>query len=328
MTLLVQQENLALGVDVGGTHLRVALVTPQGSIVRSVRQQLVERSPEEILDQLERGVEALKPPPGALPLGIGLAAQIWTSTGTVAVAPNLGWRNVPFGAMLRARFGPHVRMVNDLNAIAVGEARYGSGAGTADLVCIFVGTGVGMGAVCAGHVLEGANGLATELGHIKVASPLTGRLCGCGERGCLEAYTSGRYLPELFAEKIQAGLQSPLWDAHGGDLKGIDAEALDRAYSQGDAAAIALWEDVSTHLARAVGDVVTLFNPRVVVWGGGVLAWAPALKARVVELLPLYAARPAMAQVQLKATTLGDESGVLGAACLAWEAYAAAVSPR
>ena len=174
MERALAQETLAVGVDVGGTHLRVALITPAGQIVRSVRQKLSDRSPQDLLAQLERGIEALQPPPGPLPLGIGLAAQVEVATGHVVVAPNLGWNNVPFGRMLREHFGAHVRMVNDLNAIAFGETRYGAGLGVHDLLCVFVGTGVGMGAVVAGQVIEGADGLATELGHVKVASPETG----------------------------------------------------------------------------------------------------------------------------------------------------------
>ncbi|MEZ4273105.1 MAG: ROK family protein [Myxococcota bacterium] len=107
--------------------------------------------------------------------------------------------------MLAAQFGRPVRLVNDLNAICAGEAAVGGGQGSHHVMCVFVGTGVGMGAVSHGRVVEGADGLATELGHIKVQSPETGRLCGCGGRGCLEAYTSGRHLPALLQQKIDAG---------------------------------------------------------------------------------------------------------------------------
>ena len=124
------------------------------------------------------------------------------------------------------------------------------------------------------------------------------------------------------------GVPSPLFESVGGKLDELDAERLEVAFRAGDPAVVALWNDTIAHLASSVGNTITLFNPRVVVFGGGVLAWAPSIKAGLVAALPRFAGRPAMQHVQIRQTTLGDEAGVLGAACLAWESYAAAVSPH
>jgi glucokinase len=314
-------EPQAIGIDVGGTHLRAALLDKSGSIVQVVRHNLAGRTPEALLALLVKARAELKKTFDAidtLPMGIGLAAQIWLESGTVAVAPNLGWHNVPFGKMLADAFGERVRMVNDLNAIAVGEAAYGAGAGCKELVCVFVGTGVGMGAVVGGEVMEGADGLATELGHIKVGPLDNGRLCGCGERGCLEAYASGRHLPDLLAEKVAQGLPSPLFDAVKGKADKLTAGAIDAAAQGNDAAAAALWVDITEHLGRAIGNVVTLFNPSMLVLGGGVFAAAPHLRRACVQRLQQCAARPASTHLQVRDTTLGDDAGIIGAALVAF----------
>ncbi len=315
----------ALGVDIGGTHLRAALVDASGHIVHVVRHHLAGRDPAAMLDLMQtardqlRGVYAAA---DSLPMGIGLAAQLWLRTGTVAVAPNLGWRDVPFGAMLRQRWPIPIRMVNDLNAIAVGEAAYGAAQHCSEMACVFVGTGVGMGAVVGGQVVEGADGLATELGHVKVEPPSTGRRCGCGEQGCLEAYTSGRHLPELLAAQQAAGHACPLLKSVAGQLNKITAGSIETAYSSGDAAAQALWQVTASYLGRAIGNAITLFNPQRLVLGGGVFTAAPSLKALAIAQIKAYAAIPAQTNLQICSSTLGDDAGIVGAALLSTQTAA------
>lgn len=319
MTLSTKHhDGLRLGIDVGGTHLRVALVTGQGQVVAAQRQQLDARDPSALLLRMQEARSRL--PPEAqqpLPIGVGIAGQILVASGTVAVAPNLAWRDVPFGPMLARTFGQPVRMLNDLNAITLGEAVCGAGGGTQDVVCVFVGTGVGMGAVAAGQIVEGHDGLATELGHVKVDSVGSGRLCGCGERGCLEAYTSGRHLPDLLAAKVASGVKSPLFEGVQGDLSRLTAGYIEVGVSANDPGATALWDDVSALLARSIGDVVTLFNPNVLILGGGVLGAAPTLHRLVLERIRMYAARPAQRNLKICASVLGDDAGVIGAALAA-----------
>jgi glucokinase len=212
--------------------------------------------------------------------------------------------------------------VNDLGAITVGEAGRGAGRGATHAVCVFVGTGVGMGAVVGGRLLEGHDGLAAELGHAKVASPETGRRCGCGERGCLEAYTSGRHLPDLLAEKIDAGLESERW--HRGDdaIAKTNAAEIEEAAKAGDAAAQAVWQDAAEYLAEALGTVVAVLSPRVLVLGGGVLRLAPSLRERVGIRLQAYAPRPELGDLLVRDSELGDDAGLVGAGLLAHQSAA------
>lgn len=314
----VDRADLRLGIDVGGTHLRAALVDGRGRVLRSVRQLLTTRDPTALLALIHAtrqalGGEALED----LPVGVGLAGQIWTSSGTVAIAPNLGWREVAFGPMLSESFGQPVRLLNDLNAITLGEAVCGAGGGASDVVCIFAGTGVGMGAVMAGAMIEGADGVATELGHTKVTTDASARLCGCGEVGCLEAYVSGRHLPALLGELVAQGRISPLYARSRHDPSLLGADRIDEAASIGDPAAAALWDQVALTLARALGDCITLFNPKILVLGGGVWTSAPSLKERVRTLIGRFAARPAQRHLKIRDAALGDGAGAIGAALAA-----------
>lgn len=303
----------SIGVDLGGTNLRAAVIDASGNLVRSARRSLDDTSVDGCLRTLDAVFDELAPLDADWPIGVGIAAQVRAGSGDVAVAPNLGWRDEPFARRLQAHVGRRVRLVNDLNAIAKGESDVGAGQGTRHLVCVFVGTGTGMGAVVEGKLMEGWHGFATEIGHTKVASPETGRRCGCGQRGCLEAYTSGRHLPELFAEVRARGIPSPL----NPERMAMTAGAIERAGADGDPVAQVLWDEVGERLARAVGDVVTVFNPEVLVLGGGVLAAAPSLASRVRERLFAYAGVAQQQGLAVRASTLGDDAGIVGAALLA-----------
>ena len=306
--------DLRLGIDIGGTHLRAALVDGHGSVHAQVREQLSSRDPAGLLALIRAACAKLGPQAAApLPVAVGLAAQIWVATGTVAIAPNLGWREVAFGALLAEAFGRPVRLLNDLNAITLGEAVCGAGGGARDVMCIFVGTGVGMGAVVGGQVVEGADGVATELGHVKVETDINARHCGCGEVGCLEAYVAGRHLPALLGDLVMQGRPSRLWQAGSPLPERLGADQIDQAAAAGDIAAAALWDQVALALARSFGDCITLFNPRVLVLGGGVWTSSPGLRQRVRGLIGRFAGRPAQRHLRIEDARLGDAAGAIGA---------------
>ncbi len=311
---------VAIGVDIGGTNLRVALVDPTGKLVRSVKQPIASTAPKDLLAQLGAIVEGFPAAARRAPLAVGIAGFLLTASGVVINAPNLGWNDVPFGRLLRRKFGRPVRLVNDLDAITYGEARRGAGKGATDVACVFVGTGVGLGVVSGGRIVEGADGVATELGHIKVESPVTGRVCGCGERGCLEAYTSGRHLPDLLAERVAAGEPSPLFHDAGGDPQKLRAQDIEQAARHGEVAASRLWDDIGERLGFAIGNLVTLWNPRVLILGGGVLQSAPSLQRRTLKVFETVAWRTHRERVSIRPTKLGDDAGLIGAGLLAHDA--------
>lgn len=305
----------AVAVDLGGTNVRAAVVSQSGGVLESTRELVGEREPRALAGQIARLVTTLGAA-GDHPVTVAVAGSVWIETGVVLNAPNLGWREVPFASLLSEALGRRVRLVNDLNAIAYGEALVGAGRGAADVCCLFIGTGVGMGAVVGGRLLEGADGLAPELGHVKVASADVGRLCGCGQRGCVEAYVSGRHLPELLLEKVAGGAASELVAAAKDLVNPLRADAIDAAARRGDPAAVQLWDEVAERIAWAMGLCIMTLNPRVLVLGGGVLGSAPRLYELTMERLWRHAWAAFGTHLQVRPTALGDDAGIVGAALL------------
>jgi glucokinase len=318
-----------LGVDVGGTNIRAALVDRETGAVRAVEGRALEgRSPAEVVAAASRAIAAVAGRHGGAPfrrIGVGIAGQVLGKSGVVLNAPNLGWRDVPFGAMLGRELGVPVRVVNDLSAAAWGESRFGAARGVSDVLVVFVGTGVGSGIVVGGRLHEGARGVAGELGHVKVRPPRPGepaRPCGCGSSGCLEAYAGGANLAARVRSEVAAGAPTQILDLVGGDVSRITTAHVEEACAAGDGYARRLWDEVGELLATAVANAVTLLNPERLVLGGGVLRGSPTLREIVESRLPAAASPTAAAELTIAAAARGDEAGVVGAALLGSEGEA------
>jgi glucokinase len=316
---------LALGVDLGGTNARAAVVdTDSGEIVAAHKEPLKDRSPAAVVGVVRHAlVEAASAasvtPALAGRVGVGVAGQCLGATGVVMNAPNLGWRDVAFGELLSAELGVPVRVANDLAVAAWGEKRFGAAKGLDEVVLVFVGSGVGSGIIVGGRLHDGATGVAGEFGHIKVrpARPGTApRRCGCGEMGCLEAYTSGMNVAARVKEEIRAGARTAVADLAGGDPERVNASLVDDAYRAGDAYARELWGEVGELLGTAIANLVTILNPARVILGGGVLLGCPALGALVRSHFDEKVSRSATRGLTLEHAWLGDDAGVIGAAVL------------
>jgi glucokinase len=308
----------AVGVDLGATNARAALVdVERGQILAETKEpwpkDLSARAPETVAAIVGHAVHEVDPNNERFGVGIGFAGMLRGWSGVVVNAPNFGWREVDFRPMVRARVGERCELYNDLNAIAFGEAIYGSARGIADVVCVYVGTGVGGGIVIGGKLYAGATHLGGEIGHTKVVPG--GRLCGCGMRGCLEAYASGRHIQLRAQEELRGGERSLAVELAGG-IDQVHAGFLDEAARRGDFYAGRLWEEVSTLLGLALGNLVTTLNPSRLVMGGGVWQGAPELRRRAVARLFEFVNQPSREGFEVVDTALGDAAGMLGAAAL------------
>lgn len=292
---------LALGLDLGGTHTRAAVVDRvSGKIVASVKETHEDRSPEGVIASMARaaaGASKAAGIDGRLPVGVGAAAQL--DGDVVTNAPNLGWRNVPFGALLSARLGTAVKVVNDLKAAAWGELHHGLGRGQTDTYTLFVGSGVGSAIISQKQLVMGSGGLAGEVGHLKVVLE-GGRPCGCGENGCLEAYAGGVQLQKWMKE---CGLE-------GG------APELEALAHQGNAEAHRLWDFATSQLATVAANMVTALNPGTLVLGGGVLTRCPKMVERIVDTVGRKALAASRVGLKIGLASLGDDAGLVGAAML------------
>ena len=305
---------LAVGVDLGGTHARAALVAvAEGQILVETKKSWTDRNPETVAAIVGEAVREVDPGGKRVGVGIGFAGMLRGWSGVVVIAPNFGWHEIDFRSLLRRQVGERCELYNDLNAIAYGEATYGSARGICDVLCVYVGTGVGGGIVANGSLYAGATHLAGEIGHTKVVP--NGRQCGCGMRGCLEAYTSGRNIQKRAQEELRAGARSLAVELAGG-IDHVHAGFLDEAARRGDVYAHKLWEEVSTLLGLALANAVTLFNPARLVMGGGVWQGAPELRRRVPPRLLEFVNQPSREGFEIVDTHLGDTAGMLGAAAL------------
>lgn len=301
----------AIGIDLGGTNLRGAVVemeTDQATIVRQERRTVgADRDAEAVVRALAELVRELGGGE-SLPVGIGIAAMLRGTTGVVANAPNLGWRDVPFGRLAEAALGRPVWLENDVNVIVWGEQCFGAARGQADVLCVFAGTGVGAGAVCDGRLYRGAGNASLEFGHVKVVE--NGRGCGCGARGCVEAYAGGRHLVEQALER-----PSPvLLELVQGRLATVHAGHVDQAAQRGDEGARHIVEQAARWLGLSLANAVTLFNPACLLMGGTVWVGCPRLREQTLAYFQRLVNVPALEGLSIVDTLLGDDAGVLGAA--------------
>ena len=315
---------LALGIDLGGTNVRAALVDPDsGRIVAAHKSALSDRAPEVVAQAAaaaarDAAAQAGVDPAGLHAAGVGLAGQCLGASGVVLNAPNLGWRDVPFGALLTRALGVEARVVNDLSAAAWGELRFGAARGFSEVLVVFVGSGVGAGLVVRGRLVEGGHGVAGEIGHVRVAPPRGGapRRCGCGQMGCLEAWAGGMNLSARVREDLAAGAATAVRDVVGGDLAQVSPSAVEEAFVRGDAYARDLWEEIGELLGTAVANAVTLLNPARLILGGGVLAGCPGLAAATRRRLDAAVSPSAAIGLSVAQAAHGDDAGLVGAALL------------
>jgi glucokinase len=310
---------LAIGVDLGGTKIEVALVDRRGRVLRrTVAPTEAAQGATRVLQRTADLIEALATGEAAtLPVGVGVAGQVEPDSGVLLFGPNLGWRDEPLAAALKAATGRPVTVLNDVKAATVAEWQVGAGAGCDDLFCLFIGTGIGGGAVVGGRLMQGSGGTAGEVGHLTVDRH--GPLCGCGNYGCLEALASGSAITRRAREAVRDGGSwcEPLLTLAGGDPEAVEAQHVFAAATSGDPLARALLDDALDALAAGVGSILNAFNPALFILGGGVVEREAALLPALTRRLGRQALLAARRRVRFTRAELGNDAGVVGAALYA-----------
>lgn len=326
-------EEISLGFDLGGTNLRAAVFRGlRASLgkgddstepVASLREVIgSDRSPEAIVERVATMIPRLlkQAQLGALkiPIGIGFAGMLRGHAGMVANSPNYGWRDVPLGEMLRTRLGERysIAIYNDVNAITYGEYAFGAGVGIDDMLAVFVGTGIGGGAICSGRLLCGSNNTAAELGHTKVVIDSSALDCVCGLKGCIEAYVGGQRLQDRARAELGRGVLSEATRL-AGCAQQVNPGHLDAAAALGDDYALNLYSEVAPLLGLVIANAVTTLNPKRLVLGGGMLSRTPVLREHVLAAFEVAVNPPAQEGLEIVDTQLGERAGLLGSALLA-----------
>jgi glucokinase len=308
----------AIGIDIGGTKIAGGVVTEFGEIVDEERVATPAGDAGAIVDAVVEMVTSLQARhPDVAAAGVAAPGFIDAAQSTVYYTPNIAWRNEPLRARLSERLDLHITIDNDANAAGWAEFRFGAGRLASDMTMLTIGTGVGGAIVAQDRLLRGGFGTGGELGHMRIVPD--GLPCGCGARGCIEQYGSGRALLRIAGEVAdEGGLGRGLADvrtANGGELSGHDVSLL---LQSGDDGAVEALRRLGTWLGQAAASLSAILDPQVFVFGGGVaqsgeLLLAP-VRAAYLEHLPARGYHP---EPEFVIAELVNDAGVVGAADLA-----------
>ncbi len=301
-----------IAVDIGGTHIRVAVYEPDSiTPIAHERTRSLATEPG-VYDRLEQAIEALWPEEKVRAIGIASPGPLDPHTGTILATPNIPeWKNFPVAPKLSHHFGVPVYLDNDANMAGLAEHQYGAGKGHDNLVYLTISTGIGGGVITSGCLLQGYHGMGAELGHVMIDP--NGPPCGCGKWGHVESFCSGPSIARYFKEQIQAGKTSTLQAQ-----PNLSAAQIAEAARAGDALAISAFERAGYYLGIAVANYLAIFDPSILIFGGGVSQVGELLFKPFEESLRKHTFHPHyLYNLVITKAALGDDAGLLGALALA-----------
>ena len=311
-----------LGFDLGGTKMMATVFDRDFKILASQRTKT--KPQDGAKDVLNRVIETIKVAITSAKLkssmlggiGVGCPGPLDLDRGIIIESPNLGWKNVHLKDTLEKAFSCPAVIANDVDAGTFGEYRFGAARKARCALGVFPGTGIGGACVYEGHILRGKTSSCMEIGHIQVQPQ--GRVCGCGQRGCLETVASRLAIASEAAAAAYRGEAPHLVKFAGTDLADIKSGALARAIDEGDAVVERIVRNAARHLGGAIASVVNLLAPDVVVLGGGLVEAMPQLfVGEVRETVETRAMKSFTRSLNIVAAKLGDNAAVMGAAALA-----------
>lgn len=308
-----------VGVDLGGTNLRAAVVSEDRNILaRESGLTHAERGPRGVIESICENVRDVIEKSGVdndsvLAIGVGCPGPLNWQTGVVFEAPNMpGWDHVPLADEIAKCVGIPCYLDNDANVACYGEFWLGAGKDNDSICMLTLGTGVGGGIVVFGQLLRGIDGTAAELGHIKVQRD--GRLCGCGARGCLEPYASVTGLVRTAREALESGQKSILTEMCNHNLDQLTGKMVHDALLEGDPVAKWTFEETGIWLGLGISSLINLQNPEKVILYGGMTAAGDALLEPVRRTAKENAFDVPAARAEIVFAELGADAGVIGAA--------------
>ncbi len=310
-----------IGIDLGGTNIKVGVVDEKFEIIgKSNIKTNLPRPSEEIAESIAEGVKLACKDAGIQisdvnSVGIGTPGTANRNTGVVLYSCNLGFHNFELGKVLSQKLGTEIFVENDANAAAFGEVVAGAGKGYKNVVVVTLGTGVGGGIIIDGKIYTGFNFCGAELGHTVIA--YGGRPCGCGRRGCFEAYSSATALINMTKEAMESHRDSKMWALAENSLENVDGKTAFDGMRAGDAAALSVVESYIGYLGCGLTNIVNTFQPELLLIGGGICKEGENLTKplrRIIEK-ESYCIDPNRS-TRLDIAKLGNDAGIIGAAYL------------
>jgi glucokinase len=308
-----------LTVDLGGTKIIAAVVLTDGKIIsRDYCPTSAGEGPEIVIDRIlfavNRAIVQAKIKFSEM-IGVGIAAAgiLDTERGIITTSPNLlHWHNVPLRDIFADRLGIVTYVINDANAAALGEHRFGAGIGFDNIVYLTVSTGIGGGIIVGGELYSGADGCAGEIGHMTVEA--NGPQCHCGNFGCLEALASGWAVAKAAIERINNGEKSYVVELVDGKIDNITAEIVAAAARRGDQLAADIVAEAAKYFGIGLANLVNIFNPELIVIGGGLSKMGDMLLKPARKVLKERAFQLPAQTVRIVKAHLGSDAGIIGAA--------------
>lgn len=310
-------EQIYIGVDLGGTAIKVGICNEEGQLLHTYEGPTeVEKGADTVVGNIERYVRLIveqSPYEWDQLAGVGAGVAGFTNVrdGIIIFAPNVGLKDVHIRSILEQRLGKPVRIDNDANVAALGEAWAGAGKGVSNCVCYTLGTGVGGGIIINGAIYQGFAGLAGELGHMSVVPDLEAIQCGCGKIGCLETVSSATGVIRMAKDAVERGDRTSL-----SQVEHIMAKDVFDAAKAGDEAAIRIVSRAAFYLGKSLAAVSAVLNPQRFIIGGGVSKAGDILFNEVRSVYAKLTPEPLQDGVDIVPAILGNDAGMIGAAGL------------
>lgn len=312
-------EQYSIGIDLGGTKILAGVVEKEsGKVLIEVKNKTKKergnkKIGEKILETLDELIETSNLPASKISsIGLGLAGQVDREKGILINAVNLECRDFNIKELIEEKYKIKTYAGNDVEAAALGELKFGAGRGYKDIVCIFVGTGIGSSIIKDGKIHLGASGSAGEIGHMIV--DLNGRGCSCGAHGCLEAYASRTAIESRILGAIKKGRSSIITDFT--KSSSISSKHIKKSLDARDEVVTQYVNEAIEYLSGGIASVINFYNPELIILGGGLIQSVDEFYLGTIKKARAKALPVPSAVTQYKKAALGDYSGVIGAAIL------------
>lgn len=308
------------GVDLGGTNTKIGLCNEEGRILESSSIKTdsirgVEDTLHRIWKEIERQLSQLGIQKEALSgIGIGIPGPVKNQS-IVGFFANFPWeKNLNLKEKMETLTGVPTLLDNDVNVIAQGEAIFGAAKGHSSSITVALGTGIGGGIFVGGKLISGMSGAGGEIGHMKLVAD--GKLCGCGQKGCFEAYASATGMIREAISRLQVHKQNSLYEKFQGKWETLEAKDIFEAAEKGDSFAKELVDYEAEYLAMGIGNLLNIINPEVIVLSGGIALAKESILVPLREKIKKYAMEITLQDLKMTTGILGNEAGILGAVAL------------
>ncbi len=313
-----KSEKYAVGVDLGGTNVKIGIVSKKGKIIKKTSlESFAEDGPDKVISQIEKGVKGIlaKNKLKIQGIGIGSPGTVSTKRGTVENPPNFpGWEKVNLGKILEKKFKMHIHVENDANAAAIGEMIFGAGKKIESFIMVTLGTGVGGGIIFNKKLFRGEYGAAGEIGHMSI--DYNGPKCNCGSFGCVEAYVGNHYLVKRIQNELINHKDSKIWELISNDLNQLTPLKIQQAAEEGDDYAKLVVNNLGLYLGSGLASAGNALDIGTFIIGGGVSGFGKPLFDAAREAICARVLKPLRKRIRVLPAKLKNDAGIKGASAL------------